>query len=136
MNFNEFCESNKIETETPSKKEFSKNDNLENFENNTQKTQNSAQKASNQSKNTQSFDEEAVKEKLKKYQNMTEEELKKQLLIEGKKQKANGTIDDKTLDNIRDSLSPLLSSEQQNRLEELLKLLKWQWGDNNEKNWW
>ena len=127
MNFNEFCDSNKIESEMCSKKDFSKNKNFENFENITQNMQKNTQNTSNFNKNTQNFNEEALKEKIRQYQNMTEDELKKQLLIEGKKQKENGTIDKNTLDNIKKTLNPILSNEQQNRLEELLKLLRWQW---------
>ena len=90
MNFNEFCDSNKIESKMCSKKDFSKNKNFENFENITQNMQKNTQNTSNFNKNAQNFDEEALKEKIRQYQNMTEDELKKQLLIEGKKQKENG----------------------------------------------
>ena len=133
MNFEEFCNSNKDTNNLSKDDKFEKyNQNLQkNIKNNENyiKNDENLQKNNNLNKNfdnqsQSNFDEELIKEKMQKYQNMNQQELLTELLKESKKQKQNGNLDNKKLDEIRNSMSALLDDEQKKRLEELIKMLR------------
>ena len=55
---------------------------------------------------------------------MNQSELLNELLKESGKQKQNGNLDDKKLQDIKNSLSGVLTEEQQSRLDDLIKMLR------------
>jgi hypothetical protein len=73
---------------------------------------------------SQQMTEEALKKELNKYQNMSENALFDELLKETNKQKQNGNLTNKKLEEMGEKLKPMLSSEQQNRLEKIIKMLR------------
>ena len=65
----------------------------------------------------------SIEEELKKYENLSEQELMQEFLKESKKQKANGDLNDEKLNNIKETLSPFLNKEQLSKLNDLLGLI-------------
>ncbi len=65
----------------------------------------------------------SVEEQLKKYENLSEQELMQEFLKESKKQKLNGQLNEQSLENIKQTLAPFLDSEQLNKLNNLLELI-------------
>ena len=56
---------------------------------------------------------------------MSQSELLSELLKESSKQKQNGNLDDKKLEEIKNYLSGVLTKEQQTKLDDLIKMLRW-----------
>lgn len=118
MNFDEYC-STKIVGERDS----------ENFENEykvPKKQQNNAKKQQNFEKNSQNskFSETELKEKIDQYKSKDSNQLLDELIKETAKQKKNGTLDDNKLSTIGESLKPMLDKSQQEKLEQILKMLR------------
>ena len=60
---------------------------------------------------------------LEELQNMNRSELMQALLTERDKARANGTLNEETIKQFWDAISPSLNDEQKERMKELLKLL-------------
>lgn len=133
MNFNEFCDS-----EVNNSEKF-KNERLEKFNKNLQKNNKNPRKSEQINENLQNFyinkdisydkvnanfDEKDIKQKIEKYQNMNQNELMAELIKESNKQKQNGNLDNKKLEEIKNSMSGFMTAEQQARLDELIKMLR------------
>ena len=111
MNFSEYCEQNK---------NFDGEDNLkikQKSKKNAQNLQKNEQKKENLSKNE--FDE-----KYNKYKNMSEQQLMEELFKEASLQKQSGNLSAKKLADIKNSIAPILSAEQQKRLDQLIDMLR------------
>lgn len=67
---------------------------------------------------------EGYEEAYEKYSDMSEENLMKELFEQTKKQKQAGTLNNESIDNVYNNLSPLLSEEQKKNLENLIKAIK------------
>lgn len=116
MNFSEFCEANKFERLNAQ---------------NTKNSQNNAKNMAKTQQNQQNFEDFYSKEqkdelenKLSKYQNMSESQLTAELFKEVNKQKQSGNFSAQKLDEIKNSIAPMLTAEQQDRLNELVNMLK------------
>ena len=118
MDFNEYCNT-KIEEDVCKKN---------NFENNNQgwKTNQTYKPKTNETTNTNSasLNEEEIKKTISKYQNYSSEQLLSELLRQTSKQKAEGKYDGKKMEDFSKQIRPMLSAEQQNKLDEILKLLR------------
>src|SRR5574344_1529844 len=102
MDFSEFCDTN-VE------KEFfdsSKKENIKTEENNFSKMKSNEKKQ-----------QEDVKEKISKYQDLSQNELMEELVKETRKQKENGGLDDDKLDQIKHTLNAILSPSEQKKLD-------------------
>lgn len=64
-----------------------------------------------------------IEEQIKKYENLSGPELMEEFFKESKKQKASGYLDDEKLANIKNTLTPFLNLEQQQKLNELMGLI-------------
>lgn len=126
MNFEEFCSNNDKINKTEGKDKFEKfNQNLQkNIKNSENLGQNDPNQQNFYKNSNLNIDEEEIKEKIQKYQNMNQNELLSELLKETKKQKQNGNLDNQKLEEIKNSMSTVLNDEQKNRLDELIKLLR------------
>lgn len=126
MNFEEFCSNNDKINKTVEKDKFEKfNQNLQkNIKNSENLGQNDPNQQNFYKNSNLNIDEEEIKEKIQKYQNMNQNELLSELLKETKKQKQNGNLDNQKLEDIKNSMSTVLNDEQKNRLDELIKLLR------------
>ena len=136
MNFNDFCENEKDFNNNENDNRFEKiNNNLHKNAQKTQQNQQNFNNFDNFSKNNgintggeytkkQNFDETEIAKKIEKYQNMSQSELLSELLKESSKQKQNGNLDDKKLEEIKNSLSGVLTKEQQTKLDDLIKMLR------------
>lgn len=67
---------------------------------------------------------ESVESKLKEYENLSQAELMQEFIKESKKQKENGELTDEKIENIKQTLIPLLNNEQQKNLDYLLGIIK------------
>ena len=129
MNFSDFCDNN--QNMKKYEKNFQKNDkNMQKNSNFNQNNQNFNDLSNNsQSKQNQIFENETLKndieQKIKKYQNLSQSELLNELLKETAKQKQNGNFDTNQLEEIKNSLLPMLDENQKQRLEQITKMLKW-----------
>lgn len=121
MNFDEFCNETQIE-ELHGKENFLKNQQ----KNIKYQQKNSDYSAKNQNfeNDSQKINEEILKKHIQKYQNMSQQELLNELLSETGKQRQNGSLDNKKLSEIQNSLMPLLDKEQQDRLKQLVDMLR------------
>lgn len=72
----------------------------------------------------QKIDEQDIQQKLKNYQNLSQNDLMAELLKETNKQKQNGNLDNKKLTDLGNQLKPMLDSSQQAKLDEILKMLR------------
>lgn len=72
----------------------------------------------------QKIDEQDIQQKLKNYQNLSQNDLMAELLKETNKQKQNGNLDNKKLTDLGNQLKPILDSSQQAKLDEILKMLR------------
>ena len=128
MNFEDFCENNTGGIETNKTDKFEKIN--KNLQKNTQKTQKNAlneQILKNNSKEFENFKSELsddLMQKLDTYKNMNRSELVAELVAESRKQKQNGNLDSKKLEEIKNSILPLLSSEEQSNFLSLIDLIK------------
>lgn len=113
MNFSEFCDNNQ---------------NIENFEKKYQKNSKNTTKNVNFESKMQNFDNDELKNdiqnKLNKYQNLSQSELTAELFKEATKQKQNGNLDAKKLDEIKEQLLPLLNEQEKQKLLSLVDMLK------------
>lgn len=133
MDFNDFCESeNELNKKAEEDRFYKFNKNLQK---NAQKMQINGQNLNsfdnfsnncnqNENVNKQNFDKKELTKKIEKYKNMNQSELLNELLKESGKQKQNGNLDDKKLQDIKNSLSGVLTEEQQSRLDDLIKMLR------------
>ena len=118
MKFSEFCESD------------IQDDKLNKFENSNKNAEKINKNHENMQKNSpkyQKFDNLEInndlKVKMDTYQNMTEKELQAELLKEVNKQKQNGTFSLQRIEEVKNKLSPMLTKEQMQKLENLIKML-------------
>ena len=108
MDFEDFCKSY-VDT--------SKNENFE-------KGKEDLTKSNNKKVESNFINEDEIKKKIDKYKNYSNQELLNELLKETNRQKKNGTLTDKKLDEIANGLIPYLDNEQKQRMNEILKLLR------------
>lgn len=101
MDFNDYCKSVKFENKQP--------------ENTGVQTQNSTSKQ---------MDEQTLKQTLSKYKGLSQTDLLNELLKETNKQKQNGSLDNNKISELGEQLKPLLDSNQQAKLNEILKMLR------------
>ena len=118
MKFSEFCE-NDIQ-----------NGKLNKFENSYKNAEKINKNHENMQKNNQDYQNfnnfeinNDLKVKMDTYQNMTEKELQAELLKEVNKQKQNGTFSLQRIEEVKNKLSPMLTKEQMQKLENLIKML-------------
>ena len=118
MDFNEYCNT-KIEEDVCKKNNFENNNQgWKSGQTNKTKTTETANKSS------ASLNEEEIKKTIEKYQNYSSEQLLSELLKQTSKQKAEGKYDGKKMEDFSNQIRPMLSAEQQNKLDEILKLLR------------
>ena len=115
MNFSDFCEK---------EPEIDKIEIDKNLQKNAQNKQKNIENLQKNAQNQSIIDKNEIKEKFEKYQNMNQTELINELLKESNIQKQKGNLDEKKLDEIKNSLSPLMDEEQKNRLNELINMLR------------
>lgn len=126
MKFSDFCDSDiRIDNQNIKKST------INNFENNNKNTINfnknseNMQKNSQDKQNFQNFDiDQNLKNKMNTYQNMTEQELQTELFKEVSRQKQNGTFSLQRIEEVKDKLLPMLTEEQRQKLEGLIKMLR------------
>lgn len=63
-------------------------------------------------------------EAIEKYSGMSEQELMEELLKTAERGREDGELDNKTLDDIRSKVAPLLTPEQASKLNDLVEGLK------------
>lgn len=68
--------------------------------------------------------EQNINDLIDKYSTYNEDDLMEEFLKEGKLKKDNGELDDNQLDKVRKILTPYLSAEQQEKLNNLLDMVK------------
>ena len=133
MNFNDFCDDNENLVKDKNIDKFKKiNENLHKNEQKTIKNDSFSANFNKFSKNASGigkesfakFNEEDIKEKISKYQNMSQSELMNELLKESAIQKQKGNLDNKKLSEIKESMSGFMTPEQNSRLDELIKMLR------------
>lgn len=118
MDFNEYCNT-KIEDDACKKNNFGgNNQGWKGSQTNKTKTTETANESS------ASLNEEEIKKTIEKYQNYSSEQLLGELLRQTSKQKAEGKYDGKKMEDFSKQIRPMLSVEQQNKLDEILKLLR------------
>ena len=118
MKFSDFCE-NDIQ-----------NGKLNKFKNSNKNAEKINKNHENMQKNNQDYQNfnnfeinNDLKVKMDTYQNMTEKELQSELLKEVNKQKQNGTFSLQRIEEVKNKLSPMLTKEQMQKLENLIKML-------------
>lgn len=72
----------------------------------------------------QSINEQQLQQTLNKFKSMSQNDLMTELLKETNKQKQNGNLNDKKLQDLSNQLKPMLDSSQQAKLDEILKMLR------------
>ena len=65
-----------------------------------------------------------INEAIDRYSGYSEKELMQELLSQTNLQKQNGEFDEKRLENIKNTLTPYLNSAQQEKLNEIMKMVK------------
>ena len=65
-----------------------------------------------------------LQESLNKYQNLSQDELMSELLKEAGRLKQNGSLNESSLNMLQNTLAPMLSSEQNQQLNEILNKIK------------
>lgn len=68
-------------------------------------------------------DIEQVRDAIEEYQNLDREQLFAMLASEARRQKQNGNLTPQKIRQIRDEMSPFLSDEQRQKLDELLNMI-------------
>ena len=64
-----------------------------------------------------------IEDKIKKYEKLSQSELMQEFIKESKKQKRNGNLDSEKINNIKNTLTPFLSSDQQKQLDYLIGMV-------------
>ena len=80
--------------------------------------------SSNEYKKQDETVNETVENLMEKYSTYSESELLNEFLKESVKKRENGELDDEQMDKIRRLLSPYLSGEQSEKLDELFRIIK------------
>ena len=134
MNFNDFCSDNNNLHANSNNDKFEKiNENLHKnnkkigiFAQNKQNFANFSNIDSRGSgeKTSETISEDEIKRRIEKYKNMNQSELMNELLKESNKQKKNGNLDDKKLQDIKNTMSAFMTDEEQKRLDNLIKMLR------------
>lgn len=65
-----------------------------------------------------------LQETLSKYQNLSQSELMNELFKEANKLKQNGSLNDNSLNMLKSTLAPMLNSEQNQQLNNILNKIK------------
>lgn len=73
---------------------------------------------------TQNIDDKFIQQMLNKYKGMSQEQLLNQLLTETNKQKQSGQLSNKKIDDLSNQLKPFLDANQQDKLDEILKMMR------------
>ena len=81
-------------------------------------------KLQNNKTNVQNLDQEEIKQKLNKYQNMSNNDLMMELIKETNKQKESGDLDNQKIAELGKKLKPMLDSSAQTKLDEILRMLR------------
>lgn len=129
MKFSDFCESD-IQSDNQNVKKSTTN-NFENYNKNTENFNQNSENLQKNSQNTQNFEnfdiDKDLKDKINTYQNMTEKQLQAELFKEVSRQKQNGTFSLQRIEEVKNKLLPMLTEEQRQKLEGLIKMLGWIW---------
>ena len=64
-----------------------------------------------------------IEDQIKKYEKLSQSELMQEFIKESKKQKRNGNLDSEKNNNIKNTLTPFLSSDQQKQLDYLMGMV-------------
>lgn len=67
---------------------------------------------------------ENLEENIKKYQNMSQQDLMSELFKEAGRLKENGSLNENTLNSLKSTLIPMLNDEQKSMLNNILNQLK------------
>ena len=67
---------------------------------------------------------ENIQENLKKYQNMSQSDLMSELIKEASRMKQNGSLNDGSLNVLKNTLMPMLNDQQKNMLNTILNQIK------------
>ena len=70
------------------------------------------------------IDTQNVEDMINQRQNRTEKELMDELMANVKKSKAEGRFSEKDMQNFKNTVSPMLTSEQKKKLDEILDALR------------
>ena len=66
---------------------------------------------------------ESIEDELKKYENLSSEELMAEFIKESRKQRNSGELTDEKINNIKQTLKPFLNDAQQQKLNDLLGVI-------------
>ena len=66
-----------------------------------------------------------LQETLSKYRNLSQDQLMNELFKEAGKLKQNGSLNENSLNMLKSTLSPMLSNEQNQQLNDILNKIKW-----------
>ena len=94
------------------------------FENTTKTNCAQTQNTNTSDVKNQQIDEHNIKQTLNKYQGMSQNDLMAELLKETNKQKQSGKLSDQKIADLGNQLKPILDSNQQAKLDEILKMLR------------
>lgn len=78
----------------------------------------------NSNENSNVNTEENIKETINKYQDKSEDELLQDIFRMAANGKADGTLNNATLENFVEAMSPMLSTEQSKKLQNVINMLK------------
>lgn len=67
---------------------------------------------------------ENIQENLDKFKNMSQKELMNELFKEAGRMKENGSLNNDSINMLKNTLNPMLTSEQKNMLENILNQIK------------
>lgn len=70
------------------------------------------------------FEQNKINEAIEKYSDYSSDQLLNEFVNQTNKQKQDGTFDVGKLENVKNTLTPYLSAEQQKRLNEILKMVE------------
>lgn len=65
-----------------------------------------------------------IEENLNKYKNLSQNDLMNELFKEANRMKENGSLNEESLNMLKNTLSPILDSEQNKKLNEIINKIK------------
>ena len=126
MKFSDFCDSD-IQSDNQNFKK-STISNFQNYDKNAKNFNKNTENLQKNNQNKQNFDvDQDLKNKMNAYQNMTDMQLQSELFKEVNRQKQNGTFSLQRIEEVKNKLLPMLTEEQRQKLESLIKMLGWIW---------
>ena len=134
MDFNDFCDNKSYYEKSKNEDKFKNfNENLRKNDKKRSILSENNQNLHNFSKNIdsegyenlmQKLNQDEIKQKIERYKNMSQSELMNELIKETNKQKSNGNLNEKKLQDIKNSMAEFMSAEEQKKLDDIIKILR------------